>query len=72
MWSLIVVVLDELLDTVAQLVHRLSGIEIDVFLLDGAPEPLYPDVVLAASSAVHADLYSITSQQVLPFLCCVL
>ena len=34
-------------------------IEIDVLRLDGAPEELYPDIVLASSTPVHADLDTI-------------
>ena len=44
--------LDEIAYAAAQFPHCFRWVQIDVFLLDGAPETLYPDVVLAASSAV--------------------
>ena len=53
MWTLVVVVLDEAVYSTAKLVHRVGGVEIDPFLLDGSPEAFYPDVVLAAALAVH-------------------
>lgn len=42
--------------------------KIDVFVLDGTPEPLDPNVVLASSTAIHTDLYTIPFQCFFPFL----
>ena len=39
----------------AQARHVVLRVDIDILRLDGTPEALYPDVVLAASTAIHAD-----------------
>lgn len=67
MCPLVVVVLDELVDSSEKFIHCISRIYVYVFLLDSAPETFYPNVVFAASSSVHAYLYAIR-QQFLPFL----
>ena len=53
--ELIVVEFDKLIDVLTQFFHRLCRVQVDVLHLDGTPETLYPDVVLAAAAAIHAD-----------------
>ena len=52
----VVVVLDVILDALPQKRHIVLGVDVDVLRLDGTPEAFYPDVVLASSAPVHADL----------------
>ena len=54
MWPPIVVVFDILSDAVPEFAHSVHGVDVDIFCLDGSPKSLYPDVVLAAPSSVHA------------------
>ena len=58
MGTLLVVELDEIPDSLAQPAGRHLGVTVHVPLLYRAPEPLNPDVVLAASAPVHADGYA--------------
>ena len=64
----VVIVLYEGVNTLAQFLHTLCRIQIDILLLDGAPKSLYPDIVFASSLPVHADLDVETAQQVEPGL----
>ena len=50
-----VVVPEEAVDPGAQLPRALVAAQVDVLVLDGAPEPLDEDVVHPASAPVHAD-----------------
>ena len=52
----VVVVLDVILDALPQKRHIVLGVDVDILRLDGTPEAFYPDVVLASSTSVHADL----------------
>jgi len=52
---LFVVVPEEAVDPGAQLPRALVAAQVDVLVLDGAPEPLDEDVVHPASAPVHAD-----------------
>ena len=55
MTATVVVVLDVIPDTLSQARHIVLRVDIDILGLDGTPETLYPDIVLAASTAIHAD-----------------
>lgn len=68
MWSLVVVESDIVCNATAQLINSVSGVQIYPFLLDCPPEALYPNVVLAAASSIHADLYAIRLQLLFPLL----
>ena len=72
MGAFVVVELDVVAYPLTQLHDRVGRIDIDVFLLDSAPEPFYPDVVLAAAPAIHADEDAVLFQEVFPCLCCIL
>ena len=72
MGAFVVVELDVVAYPLTQLHDRVGRIDIDVFLLDSAPETFYPDVVLAAAPAIHADEDSVLFQEVFPCLCCIL
>ena len=52
----VVVILDVIPDTLSQTRNITLWIDVDILSLDGTPEALYPDVVLAASTAIHTDL----------------
>ena len=67
MRTTIIIIVDEARDAFTQGIRIILGIDIDVFLLDRMPEPLYPDVVLAASFTIHADLDSKPAQGRFPF-----
>ena len=71
MGAFVVVELDVVAYSLTQLHDRVGRIDRDVFLLDSAPEPLYPDVVLAAAPAIHADEDAVLFQEV-PCLCCMI
>ena len=43
-------------------------VEIYVLLLDAAPEAFYPYIVFTTTSTIHAYLYAIAGQQILPVL----
>ena len=69
----VVIILDVVPDSLPQKRHVvlrvLAGMQatkgladIDVLRLDGTPEALYPDIVLASSTSVHADLDAEPSQ----------
>ena len=55
MTATVVVVLDVIPDALSQARHIVLRVDIDILRLDGTPETLYPDIVLAASTAIHAD-----------------
>ena len=50
-----VVELDVFGQPLSELASGGSGIQVDVLVLDGAPQPLHEDVVDGASAAVHGD-----------------
>ena len=52
----VVIILDVVPDSLPQKRHIVLRVDVDVLRLDGTPEALYPDVVLASSTSVHADL----------------
>ena len=56
MAAAVVVILDVAPDALPQAWHVVLGVDVDMLRLDGTPEALYPDVVLAAATAIHADL----------------
>lgn len=56
MTATVVVILDVIPDASSEARHVILWVDVDVLGLDGTPEPLYPDVVLAAATPVHADL----------------
>ena len=56
MAATVIVILDVVPNALSQARHVVLRVDIDIFRLDGTPEALYPDVVLAASAAIHADL----------------
>ena len=58
----------EVVDALPQFVHALRRVQINVLLLDGAPETLYPDIVLVPAASVHADLYFVAAKQIEPSL----
>ena len=39
--------------------HRVVGVQIDLFVFQGAPEPLDEDIVAPAALAVHAELNAV-------------
>ena len=50
-----VVELDVLPDRGSGLMHRLVGVEIDLFILDGLPDPLDENIVAPSATTVPAD-----------------
>lgn len=52
----IVVIVNEARDSAPQSGYVILRVQVYVFLLDGPPEALFPDVVQAPCPAVHADL----------------
>ena len=52
----VVVILYVFPDSQPQERHIVLRVNVDVLRLDGTPEAFYPDVVLASSASVHADL----------------
>ena len=72
MWPPIVVVFDILSDAVPEFAHSVHGVDVDIFCLDGSPKSLYPDVVLAAPSSVHAHADVVAGAGVNPQLAGVL
>ena len=59
MTTAVVVILDVVSDTPSQARNVILWVDVDVLGLDGTPEAFNPDVVLAASTPVHADLDAI-------------
>ena len=57
MWTLPVVHLHPPTDTLPGLASPLEGIEVDAFVLQRTPEPLYHNVVLPSALAVHRDTH---------------
>ena len=55
MAAAVVVILDVVPDALPQARHVVLWVDVDMLRLDGTPEALYPDVVLAAAAAIHAD-----------------
>ena len=55
MAATVVVILDVVPNALSQARHVVLRVDIDILRLDGTPEALYPDVVLAAAAAIHAD-----------------
>ena len=55
MAAAVVVILDVVPDALSQARHVVFWVDVDILHLDGTPETLYPDVVLAAAAAIHAD-----------------
>src|SRR5271163_2837546 len=49
-------------DPLARLRHILVGFEIDLFVLEAAPQPFNEDVVGKATAAVHADRHPVAAQ----------
>ena len=52
MAATVVVILDVVPNALSQARHVVLRVDIDILRLDGTPEALYPDVVLAASTAI--------------------
>ena len=52
----VVIILDVVPDSLPQKRHIVLRVDVDVLRLDGTPETLYPDIVLASPTSVHADL----------------
>ena len=52
----VVIILYIVPDSLPQTRHIVLRVDVDVLRLNGTPEAFYPDVVLASSPAVHADL----------------
>ena len=52
----VALILDVVPDALPQKRHIVLGVDVDILRLDGTPEAFYPDIVLASSPAVHADL----------------
>lgn len=55
MAAAVVVILDVAPDALPQARHVVLRVDIDIHRLNGTPKALYPDVVLAAAAAIHAD-----------------
>ena len=55
MAAAVVVILDVVPDALPQVRYVVLWVDVDMLRLDGTPEALYPDVVLAAAAAIHAD-----------------
>ena len=55
MAAAVVVILDIAPDAQSQARHVVFWVDVDILHLDGTPKTLYPDVVLAAAAAIHAD-----------------
>ena len=68
----VVVVRYKRADSVSQLGRIVCWVDIDVFLLYGAPESFNPDIVLASSTSVHADFNIVFVEQGFPFRRCIL
>jgi hypothetical protein len=43
--------------------HGIVGLEVNLLVLDGAPEPLHKHIIAPCASAVHADGDSVVGQQ---------
>ena len=52
MWALIVVEREVLVQALYQLNNRRAIVQVEVLILDGAPEPLYQDVVQGPAAAI--------------------
>ena len=55
MAAAVVVIFDVVPDALPQARHVVLWVDVDMLRLDGTPEALYPDVVLAAATAIHTD-----------------
>ena len=55
MAAAVVVILDVAPDALPQARHVVLWVDVVMLRLDGTPEALYPDVVLAAATAIHTD-----------------
>ena len=55
MAAAVIVILDVVPNALSQARHVVLRVDIDILRLNGTPEALYPDVVLAAAAAIHAD-----------------
>ena len=64
MRALLIVAVEEAVDSLAQLPWVLVAVKVDVLVLDGAPEPLDGDIVHPAPPPVYADLDLLLAQRV--------
>jgi len=55
MWPAVVVIFHELANAFTKFGSVISRIQVDILLLNGTPEALYPYIVLASVSAIHTD-----------------
>ena len=68
MRTLIVIKLHVISNSRTEFTNVFRRVEIYVLLLDAAPEAFYPYIVFTTTSTIHAYLYAIAGQQILPVL----
>ena len=68
MRTLIVIILHVISNSRTEFTNVFRRVEIYVLLLDAAPEAFYPYIVFTTTSTIHAYLYAIAGQQILPVL----
>ena len=66
---MIVIVVNESLDSKEQVRAVFLRLDVNVLIFDRFPKSFYPDVVLGAAAAIHADLhFRVLRASVSPFL----
>ena len=72
MWPAIVIIINEIVNSISEFITIIGWIQIYEFLFDRSPETLYPYIVLTSASAVHTNADTMAFQAVYPLLTCIL